>query len=518
MTRSGAMKLAPLVSVILVAALPAGAGAETRRSFGNWTATFSGTFDYEWSEPTAASCHPNGDGSVRASFSGRLGSFPISYVRSGTFRAFGLLNNTTRVNGHVTVTDNRTRNPPPPDGSPCDPDTIDKSGCGKRGYHPAMFSLDSTNSEQRPRLRMTMDLGGMLNAFASAGECYTAGLGDFGYFPGNSPLDDDTGDWNSRLGVLVGPRLRVARFARRRAFTVTAQDTHRSVELPQFRNATARRSVTVAFTPVDDELRAEELAPASVPVLHRGGFRVRLFPPWATARSFEWQMKRSSGLSRWTTLGITRTPTFPFTFRLAGNFRVRTIAHGATAGGHPRNLVSAVKPLEVKFPTWDNIVADRAVQSFTQDTWEQTLRLATPQSRQEVGFWITLNTCSRNYFRTSIRVGLPAGPDNDASLRLGQRPADVPRNPPAVEGCATYTVASFHMHTPTEFRTPVGATRPIGASETDDTFDRNQMVPGVVFDYIESPLGSKTIPFGYPKGNPARRYRSGLPRRPTPRR
>jgi hypothetical protein len=422
-----------------------------------------------------------------------------------------------RVKGNATVTDNRTVNPPAPNGSLCVTDTIDKSGCGTRRYESSTFRLDSTSSEQRPPLRMTVDLGGMLNAFARAGECYPGGLQDFGYFPGNSPLDSDTGDWDSRLGVLAGPRLKVARFARRRAFTVTAHDTHRSVELPGFRNATARRSVTVTFTPVDDELRLQELGPAAVPVLHRGGLRVRLFPPWATARSFEWQMKRSHQ-SRWTTLGITRTTTFPFTFRLAGNFRVRTIAHAASAGGRPRNVTSAAKPLEVKFPLWDDIVADSAVRSFTQDTWDQVLRLATPQSRQEIGFWITLDTCSRNYFRTNIRVGNPAGPGDDASLTLGPRPPDVPRNPPAVEGCATYSVASFHAHTPTTYRTPLGATRPVGASETDDSFDRGHMVPGVVFDYIEDPLGSQTIPFGYPKDKPARRYRSGLPRRPTPRR
>lgn len=90
MTRPSALKLVPLVLVILIAALPAAAGAETiDRSFGNWTATFSGTFDYEWSEPDPEPCYLNGDGSVRARFSGRLGEFEISYLRNGAFSAFG---------------------------------------------------------------------------------------------------------------------------------------------------------------------------------------------------------------------------------------------------------------------------------------------------------------------------------------------------------------------------------------------------------------------------------------------
>jgi hypothetical protein len=222
--------------------------------------------------------------------------------------------------------------------------------------------------------------------------------------------------------------------------------------------------------------------------------------------------------AHWTTLGTTATRPFHWTFRLAGHFQYRTIVHGATAGGTPRTIVTRARRLEVRFPTWDQIVGDPDVQSFTLDTWGQTLNLATPQSRQEIGFWITLDTCSRNYFRTSIRVGRPAGPDDDASLRLGPRPPDRPAEPPAVVGCATYTVASFHTHTPTTYRTPPEARRIVGPSATDDSFDIRHEVPGVVFDYIENPAGTGSIPFGYPKEGPARRYRSGLARRPTPRR
>src|SRR3954451_6126547 len=116
MSRPSAAKLVLLALVILITALPAAARGETvRRSFGNWKATFSGTFDYKWSEPAQEPCVPNGDGSIRARFSGRLGLFEINYVRAGAFRVFGLLNNTTRVTGGATVTDNRTINPPPPD-------------------------------------------------------------------------------------------------------------------------------------------------------------------------------------------------------------------------------------------------------------------------------------------------------------------------------------------------------------------------------------------------------------------
>jgi hypothetical protein len=271
-----------------------------------------------------------------------------------------------------------------------------------------------------------------------------------------------------------------------------------------------------------DELRAEELAPTSVTVPHRGGLRVRLFPPWATARSYTWQMKRSHQ-SSWTLIGATSQPSFNFTFRLAGRFKLRTIAHLASAGGTPRNLVSSVRPLEVKFPTRDQILADQDVNSFTEGAWAQTLRLATPQSRRELGFWISLDTCAvprghRRYGHTTIIEGPLAGPEENASVHLGSRPADDPPNPPAVIGCATYIVATFHTHTPTRYRLPPGKTRRVGPSRKDEGNAKGRMMPGLVFDYIANPPGSMSIPFGYAVHSPAQHYRYGVLRRPTPER
>jgi hypothetical protein len=288
-------------------------------------------------------------------------------------------------------------------------------------------------------------------------------------------------------------------------------------------NGTERDAeVSWSFSGVPHGLSAEELAPASITVPHRGGLRVRLFPPWATARSFEWQMKRSHQ-AQWTTIGVTTGRTLNFTFRLAGNFKLRTIAHLASAGGTPRRLVTGTRPLEVRFPTRDQILADQDVNSFTRDEWARTLRLATPQSRREVGFWITLDTCSvprkhRRYDHTRRILGPAVGPEKAASVHLGPRPADEPPNPPAVIGCATYPVASFHTHTPTTYRLPLGKSRRVGPSRADEANARQRMTPGIVFDYITNPPGSMTIPFGYPMHNPAQHYRYGLLRRPTPRR
>ena len=512
--RSG-LKLVPLVLAILIAALPAGAGAKTiDRSFGSWTATFSGTFDYEWSEPNPEPCYPNGGGSIRARFSGRLDEFEISYLRRGAFSTFGLGNNTTRVSGSVTETDNRRINPGPDRyGYPCEPLTIDKSGCRTRGYETASFSLDSTTSDRRLfgpfTLHMTMRLDGELNAFAS-NPCYDEPEG-FGYFPGNQPNDSDTGaaDWEYRLGALVGPRLRVGMFARRRPFMVTAEDTHRSTFAGPA-SYTGRRHVTVRFTPVGNQPTVEELSAPSVTVLHRGGLRARLLPPGPA--TYTWQMKRSHD-PQWTDLGTTTVPVLFHTFRLAGHFKTRVIARVAKP---PFRLVSGVKPLEVKFPTLDQMSNNPAVQSIAQDAWSLTLSYANPQLRRELGFWISLNTCSGGYGHTTPILGPEVGPRDDGSVSLGSRPADNPRNPRLVDRCATYNVASFHTHTPTTYREPIGGSRPVGPSRQDETNAKNRRLPGFVFDYAANPPGSMRIPFGYRKDEAAFLYRYGPVRRPTP--
>ncbi len=84
---------------------------------------------------------------------------------------------------------------------------------------------------------------------------------DFSDFPGNSPSDSDTGDWGGTYGALVGPRLTMAMFARRQAFTVSAQDTHRST-LDGPGSHTGRRFVKVTLTPGADPGLVARIAPA----------------------------------------------------------------------------------------------------------------------------------------------------------------------------------------------------------------------------------------------------------------
>jgi hypothetical protein len=176
-------------------------------------------------------------------------------------------------------------------------------------------------------------------------------------------------------------------------------------------------------------------------------------------------------------------------------------------------VVSAPKALEVQFPDYATIVANAKVQQFTDASWASTKAAATATGRREEGYWIRLNTAGNGtYSHTATIFGPVVGPGGTGSVMLGARPADTPVSP-ALTGSAMYTVASFHTHTPTTFR-PVG--RPVGPSAADNAADTADDVTGVVYDYVESPVGSGNIPAHHPKNSPARRYQSGPARRKTP--
>ena len=176
----------------------------------------------------------------------------------------------------------------------------------------------------------------------------------------------------------------------------------------------------------------------------------------------------------------------------------------------------------MNFPTREQIVNDQAVQSIAVDAWRLTLSYATDLKprRRELGFWISLDTCRRGrYGHTRPILGRVVGPREDGEVPLGSRPADIPRHPPEdPRDCATsYTVASFHTHTPTTHREPPGGSRVVGPSGPDKKNAKNRKLPGLVFDYAANPPGTNKIPFGYAQEEPAFLYRYGPLQRPTPR-
>jgi hypothetical protein len=234
--------------------------------------------------------------------------------------------------------------------------------------------------------------------------------------------------------------------------------------------------------------------------------QANVIPPGTTVTNFKFEIKRTSETT-WTTLANGPNKSFKLTARIPGFFNVRVTA---TMGG--KQIVSGAKNLEVQFPSFDDVVANADVQKFTDASWKSTLAATTKTKRREEGFWIQLDTKTGKFTHTAKVLGPVVGPTQTGSVNLGTRPKDNPAKP-GLLASAVFAVASFHTHTPTTFR-PVG--RPVGPSSTDNQADEHDDVTGVVYDYIENPAGSGTIPAGYPLNSPAKRYHSGPTRRSTP--
>lgn len=169
---------------------------------------------------------------------------------------------------------------------------------------------------------------------------------------------------------------------------------------------------------------------------------------------------------------------------------------GGVIGGVAGGLLA---PATVTFPDYATIVGDGTVKSETDKAWEETLNATTKTSRREQGFWIRWNSKTSAFSITGRVTATPVPNDKTASVDLGKKPADSGDD---------FTVASFHTHTPTVFRT-VG--RPVGPSKADENADNSDNVAGVVYDY--EPAKGGNIPAGHPLKAAAKRWHSGPNRR-----
>jgi hypothetical protein len=242
--------------------------------------------------------------------------------------------------------------------------------------------------------------------------------------------------------------------------------------------------------------------------------RIVITPQTCRATAYKIEIKRASG-GGWFTLSTRRN--YLWSARVAGKFKLR-----GTATIEGSDVQSGEKDVEVQFPNYAQIVGDSRVRTLTNREWRSTLRECTRRRRRERGFWIQVNTKTNRYFASNRSTGNWVGPAAGASVNLPGRPADVPASPDPNAKSVKYPVASFHTHTPTTFRPnppPPAApsVRPVGPSTADNNADNTDQVPGVVYDFVESPAGSGSIPMRHPKNSAATLYRSlGVDRRPTP--
>ncbi len=145
------------------------------------------------------------------------------------------------------------------------------------------------------------------------------------------------------------------------------------------------------------------------------------------------------------------------------------------------------------FPSYAVIVA--GIRAEMDTAWEETLTATTATSRREQGFWIRWNSSTKAFSSTGKAIAPTVTNTVGATINLPAKPADAGDE---------YTVASFHTHTPTRYRS-VG--RPVGPSGADLNADNGDNVAGVVYDYIEAKGGN--IPAGHPLRSRAQLYSSG---------
>ncbi len=244
---------------------------------------------------------------------------------------------------------------------------------------------------------------------------------------------------------------------------------------------------------------------------NQSNLEIKVIPADAVVDEYRIEIRRASAAA-WSVIGNAQELA-PWTGKIAGKFKLRGVAKI-----EGKEVVSAEKDMEVQFPTYSQIVGDADVQTAVGTAWTNTLADCTsnPNQRREHGFWINLNTTTGTYEFGPTVHGAYSGPAAGAAVNLPPRPPDVPAAPTPSDAGATYPVASFHTHTPTVFR-PGGGTRGVGPSPADGNADNTDDVPGVVYDYVESPAGSGSIPMGHPKNSATQLYHSqGRTRRTTP--
>lgn len=239
---------------------------------------------------------------------------------------------------------------------------------------------------------------------------------------------------------------------------------------------------------------------------------VKTVPVDISSEQYKIEIKQTNSAT-WYTLSTNKTMT-PWLANIAGGFHLRGMAKIGGTECYSTNIV-----VINQFPTYTQIEGDTAVRSSTDTEWADTLTDCTenPNQRRERGFWFRLNSTSNVYEHDAVVTGAWVGPDDQGSISLPSRPSDVPANPAPNATGAVYYVASFHTHTPTTYRTNSPGTRAVGPSSPDNNADTADDVPGIVYDYVESPAGSNSIPMGHPEGADAQRYLSlGKTRRSTP--
>jgi hypothetical protein len=233
--------------------------------------------------------------------------------------------------------------------------------------------------------------------------------------------------------------------------------------------------------------------------------------PTGTVTNYKFEMRRATESTRYE-MQNGASAVYNEKPRVAGKFKVSAVL---TVNG--QNVTTDEKDLEVQFPDASKILSGTGVQARMNQAWQATLAATTPTSRREEGYYITLDTNAETYGITAHTIATPVGNTTTGGwdTATSPRPADVPASPVPTDK-PVYTVAWYHTHTPTLYRS---GGRGVGPSSPDFGWSASSSInsPGYAHDYVESPAGSGVIPAGHPLNSAFKVYNITPPdRRPTP--
>ena len=242
-------------------------------------------------------------------------------------------------------------------------------------------------------------------------------------------------------------------------------------------------------------------APATVTLGDQMALSAAVSGGAGTAYTFE--ISRTTG-GGWFQLGTGAAAQLNATARAAGNMKIRARVQVGTS-----NVTSNEAPVVIQFMDLTTVKTNATCVGWFNTAWTETKAATSDGSRREQGFWIQFNSTNGTYQKAGVTVGNTVANNQGAALNgFPAAPADSPVAPvPNVGG--VFTVAWYHTHTPTLYRTGGRGTGPSGG---DYGWSTAYGRPGLAHDYTVNPS-----PLGHPIDSPVRLYDVVPPsRRATP--
>ncbi|NQZ11819.1 MAG: hypothetical protein HRT35_32100 [Algicola sp.] len=167
-------------------------------------------------------------------------------------------------------------------------------------------------------------------------------------------------------------------------------------------------------------------APSKLTLLDDYTLSATIQPTSAKIDNYHFQIKRGETGS-WYTLYEGSESTFSDYAKVAGHFKIRL---KVTANN--KVYTAAESALEMQFPTYGHIVGDSAFLAKTVNVWTDILAETNELWRREQGFWIMVNTKTRQYEFGAIIYGARAGKDERAGLVLRYGLSELVRAKPII--------------------------------------------------------------------------------------